>query len=299
MNIRVLQTFIRVVELKSFTRAACELNYVQSTVTMQIQQLEKELGFPLFDRIGKKISLTAYGENFYAYANNILQTMMQVNNLGKKPEEMSGSLRIGILESLLSAATLHIFPRFKECYKNIEIQLKIGQLSDLRTLLKQGQLDMIYISGELNTDPDLHCGYKRKENLIFITAPDHELALKSGITLEELLTYPFVVTELSGTCYGKLSRLASSHGLMLKHTLIVDSTAAIGELISTGFGAAFLPEYSVLEMIQQNRLVQVQADVPPQTYYSQVLYCRDKWLPPFMEEWINLIREFRPERLEV
>lgn len=296
MNIRVLQTFIRVVELKSFTRAACELNYVQSTVTMQIQQLEKELGFPLFDRIGKKISLTAYGENFYAYANNILQTMMQVNNLGKKPEEMSGSLRIGILESLLSAATLDIFPRFQERYKNIEIQLKIGQLSDLRTLLKQGQLDMIYISGELNTDPDLHCGYKRKEKLIFITSPDHELALKSGITLEELLTYPFVVTELSGTCYGKLSHLAFSHGLMLKHTLIVDSTAAIGELISTGFGAAFLPEYSVLEMIQQNRLAQVKADVPPQTYYSQVLYCRDKWLPPFMEEWINLIREFRPER---
>ena len=56
MNIRSLQTFIRVVELKSFTKAACELNYVQSTVTMQIQQLEKELGYPLFDRIGKKSS---------------------------------------------------------------------------------------------------------------------------------------------------------------------------------------------------------------------------------------------------
>lgn len=60
------------------------------------------------------------------------------------------------------------------------------------------------------------------------------------------------MTELSGTCYGKLSRLAK-----------------------------------------------VNADVPPQTYYSQVLYCRDKWLPPFMEEWITLIRNFRPERLEV
>lgn len=299
MNIRVLQTFIRVVELKSFTRAACELNYVQSTVTMQIQQLEKELGFPLFDRIGKKISLTAYGKNFYTYANDILQTMTQVSNLGKRPEEMNGTLRIGILESLLTMATLHIFPRFRELYKNVEVQLKIGQLSDLRTLLKQGQLDMIYISGELNTDPDLHCGYKRMENLIFVTAPNHELAQKSGVSLEELLSYPFVVTELSGTCYGKLSRLAFSHGLMLKHTLIVDSTAAIGELLSTGIGAAFLPEYSVSEMLKQNRLAKVKADVPPQTYHSQVLYCRDKWLPPFMEEWITLIREFRPERLEV
>ncbi|ERI77966.1 LysR family transcriptional regulator [[Clostridium] symbiosum] len=69
MNIRSLQTFIRVVELKSFTKAACELNYVQSTVTMQIQQLEKELGYPLFDRIGKKIALTSYGENFGSILN--------------------------------------------------------------------------------------------------------------------------------------------------------------------------------------------------------------------------------------
>lgn len=54
MNIRSLQTFIRVVELKSFTKAACELNYVQSTVTMQIQQLEKELGYPLLTESAKR-----------------------------------------------------------------------------------------------------------------------------------------------------------------------------------------------------------------------------------------------------
>ena len=143
MNIRSLQTFIRVVELKSFTKAACELNYVQSTVTMQIQQLEKELGYPLFDRIGKKIALTSYGENFFIYANEVLQIMQRVNNVGKNPEEMKGTLRIGLLESLLSGTTQHIFPLFKAHYKNIEVHLKMGQLYELLPLLRQGQLDKI------------------------------------------------------------------------------------------------------------------------------------------------------------
>ena len=58
MDIKSIRTFVRVAELKSFTKAANEMNYVQSTVTMQIKQLEKELGYPLFDRIGKKVSLT-------------------------------------------------------------------------------------------------------------------------------------------------------------------------------------------------------------------------------------------------
>ena len=165
MNIRSLQTFIRVVELKSFTKAACELNYVQSTVTMQIQQLEKELGYPLFDRIGKKIALTSYGENFFIYANEVLQIMQRVNNVGKNPEEMKGTLRIGLLESLLSGTTQHIFPLFKAHYKNIEVHLKMGQLYELLPLLRQGQLDMLYISGELNMDPDFHCCYKRKSGL--------------------------------------------------------------------------------------------------------------------------------------
>ena len=296
MNIRSLQTFIRVVELKSFTKAACELNYVQSTVTMQIQQLEKELGYPLFDRIGKKIALTSYGENFFIYANEVLQIMQRVNNVGKNPEEMKGTLRIGLLESLLSGTTQHIFPLFKAHYKNIEVHLKMGQLYELLPLLRQGQLDMLYISGELNMDPDFHCCYKRKENLVFISAPDHPLAGEHGVSLENVLSYPFIVTELSGTCYGRLNQLAFSHNQSLQHPLIVDSTIAIAELVSRGMGIAFLPEYSVSDYIKQQRLAQISVNIPPQIYYSQILHCKDKWIPPFMNEWISLIHEYRPER---
>ena len=80
MDIRSIETFIKVAELGSITKAADELNYVQSTVTTQIKQLEKELGYPLFDRIGKKISLTVMGERFLSIAYELLKVSEKAEN---------------------------------------------------------------------------------------------------------------------------------------------------------------------------------------------------------------------------
>ena len=294
MDIRNIQTFIRVVEMGSITRAAEELNYVQSTVTSQIQQLEKELGFPLFDRIGKRISITAPGQEFLRYANEILHITQKVNAMGSDPKKMAGTLRIGVLESLLFTAMLDILPAFKLQYQKVDVQLKMGQVADLLVLLKQNQLDMVYISGDLNTDPDLFCCYKRKENLIFVTSPYHPAARRKEIPLADLLEYDFLVTERSGICYGRVRGLASAHQLPLRHPMEVDSTIAIARLLKKGMGVAFLPEYSVAEDLRKGSLVKVDVQMEPQTYYSQILYHKSKWLAPFMECFLELTRENRP-----
>ena len=114
MDIRNIQTFIRVAELKSFTKAADELNYVQSTVTMQIQQLEKELGYPLFDRIGKKVSLTSLGMEFLTYAYEILHAVEKAETLGRNSDNAHGILRLGVSESILFGVLADFLPAFKE-----------------------------------------------------------------------------------------------------------------------------------------------------------------------------------------
>ena len=68
MELRNIKSFLKIAECGSFSQAANYLGYAQSTVTFQIQQLEEELGYSLFERIGKKISLTSYGENFLPLA---------------------------------------------------------------------------------------------------------------------------------------------------------------------------------------------------------------------------------------
>jgi len=236
------------------------------------------------------------GKELLPYANEMLHIMQQVGALGKSSKEISGTLKVGVLESLLFSTMVEVLPKYKDQYRNIDIQLKQGQMADLLLLLKQNQLDMIYISGNLNMDPDLFCCYKRQERLIFVASPRHELAQKQHVPLSELLSYSLIVTEQSGFCYNRLNELATAHNLELCYSLVVDSTIVIGELISKDMGISFLPEYSISQQIQRGNLVKIDIDIDPLIYYSQILYHKSKWIAPFMGSMISLIKESRPER---
>ena len=295
MDIRNIQTFIRAAELGSFTKVADEMQYVQSTVSMQIQQLERELGYPLFDRIGKRVSLTALGAEFLSYAYKITQAMQEASSLNKNAEDTWGTLRVGILESLLFANMLALLPQFKNTYKNLNLQLKMGQTTELLQQLKQNQLDMVYLSAGLNTDPDLCCYYKRAEQLVFISSPDHPVAKKKKIPVRELFSYDFVVTEHSGICYGRLRELAAQHNGSLCASVEVDSTIAIASLVQKNMALAFLPKYSVQKQLEEKSLIAVDVDLEPQIYYSQILSHKRRWVSPFMKELIARIAAAYPE----
>ena len=296
MDIRNIQTFIRVAELGSFTQVARELNYVQSTVTMQIQQLERELGYPLFDRIGKKVSLTALGTEFLAYAYEMTHLIQKAQSLGDTSANLHGTLRVGVLESLLFGPLTELLPRFREQYPNLDLRLTMGQTSELLRQLKENKLDMVYLSAELNTDADLYCCYRRQEERIFIASPSHPPASKSRVSATELFGYDFIVTERGGVCYSRLRELAAQQGVLLRDTVEVDSTAVITELVAQGMGLAFLPAYAVEKAIADGRVARVAVDLPPQTYYSQILCHKSRWMSPFMTGLVEAVRAVRPEK---
>ena len=133
MDERTLRAFTKVADLKSFTKAATELGYVQSTISNQIKQLECELGFPLFDRIDKKIYLTSLGQEFRSYADSILENIHRSVMLGKSDKEIHGVIRVGVLESLLFSTLVNILPHYASQWPNIEIQIKMGRTKDLKS----------------------------------------------------------------------------------------------------------------------------------------------------------------------
>ena len=114
MELRNLITFLRAAKLESFTKTAEELNYVQSTVTMQIRQLETELGYPLFDRIGKKVFLSQKGKELLPYAEQIVQAMHNATQIKSPSSEVKGVLHLGILESLFTSVFSGLIPGREE-----------------------------------------------------------------------------------------------------------------------------------------------------------------------------------------
>ena len=308
MDIRNIHTFIRVAELKSFTKAADELNYVQSTVTMQIQQLEKELGYPLFDRIGKKVSLTSPGMEFLNYAYEIERAAQLARELGRDSPDARGILRLGVSESTLFSTLADLLPAFKEKYKNLDLRIKTGHTPGLLEQLKQNQLDLVYLSAGLNTDPDLCCHYLRREQMVFLSAPGHPLARRNTclpqggepspaapkIPLQELMDNDFLVTEREGLCYRRLRELTAQYHVTLRDSVEVDSIHVIAELVQKGMGLAFLPRYAVQKRLEEGTLAELDADIPPQIYYSQILCHKSRWISPFMAGFLEMIQWARP-----
>jgi len=295
MDVQSIKTFIQVANLKNFTKAAEELNYAQSTVTAQIQRLEEELGFPLFERIGRKNYLTAGGEAFLSHATEILHIIQQASSLGQELKEMKGTLRVGTLESLMFVGVLPIIPAFRAAFPNVDIAFKIGQASELTSMLKQDQLDLAYISQSPNIDPTLQCQYRRRESMIFIAGRNHPLAKREKIPVEEALAYPFIMAEKTGRCYGRLMEIVAEHQMVFRDAVIIDNIAAILTLLRDDLSISFLPEYALLPELEGGGLVKLDVDTPEQLYYSQILCHKNKWHSPFISRFIEMIRETRPE----
>lgn len=295
MDIQSIKTFLQVASMENYTRAAEKLNFAQSTVTMQIQRLEQEVGYPLFERIGRKNYLTAAGKAFLPDAAEILRLMQKVSALGQEPQDIRATLRIGVLESLLFSVTLKILPEFNKLFPHVAVEIKLGQASQLLLQLKQNQIDLAYISYDLIGDPVFCCCYRRKEEMSFVASPQHPLADRSAIPPVEMLSAPFIVTEPSGRCYERLHEIAADYNITLYHAIVVDNIRAIVALLQDGRSASFLPRYSVTEFLEKKKAAVLDVDLPPQIYYAQIIYHRDKWLAQYMESFIELVRQACPE----
>ena len=119
MDLRGLQIFLEVAELKSFTRAGERLGYSQPTVSFQIRLLEQELGVPLFDRIGHTVSLTDAGREALRYAQQICNLSREMRDGQRTDRPVSGMIRLGIADSLCYPLIVRNFHRFRQEYPNI------------------------------------------------------------------------------------------------------------------------------------------------------------------------------------
>ena len=143
MEIRHLQTFITIVELDGFTKAAEHLGYAQSTITAHIQILESEMGEVLFDRLGKKVVLTSVGKKLLSYAKQMLNVYREIRNITSDENDVSGDLIIGAGESLSIYRLGKILKEYKKSFPKVNIILKDAICSDLRSKLYSGELDII------------------------------------------------------------------------------------------------------------------------------------------------------------
>ena len=145
MEIRNIATFLKVASTQNFSKAAKQLGYSQSAVTVQIQQLEKELSTQLFERIGKRVYLTEKGQEFVNYANEIMKVTNKALNFSKDSQKPTGKLKIGGVESICTALLPDLILKYHKLYPDVEIVIRSGTTKELLDMARGNELDMVYL----------------------------------------------------------------------------------------------------------------------------------------------------------
>ena len=290
MELRTIQTFLKVAELHSFSKAAAQLGYSQSTVTIHVQQLEKELQVQLFDRINKTVRLTQEGQTFATYARQLVQISEEARTAIQMPQTLSGDLRIATADSLCTT----FFPKILQAYHlqhpQVELFVRPAGTEEMFWMLQHNEVDFIYTLDRRIFQPEFVKLLEAEEPICFVCSPRHPLAGQARVSMEEVLQQELILTERGMSYRDALTERLSMRGMELHPFLEVGNTNLICQLLRSDIGISFLPEYLVQEYLLAGTLVRLPVSDPSICMWRQMFCHRDKWITPQMQAMIDLVR---------
>ncbi|KHD34623.1 LysR family transcriptional regulator [Clostridium acetobutylicum] len=296
MDFKQLNTFIAVSKYQSFTEAAHSLNYAQSTVTTQIKILEEELQIKLFERIGKKVTLTYEGKKLLPYAKQMIKLSNEIKKVVLDDEKPSGTLTIGAAESLCVLRLPEILKEYRRLYPDVEVSLKFGSCADFRHFLKDNIIDVAFSLGTKIDSNEFISEVEFDEPMILLAYPDHPLVKKEKIYPEDIVEEPLVLTEMGCSYRAAFENILRSYNIKPKLVLETGSVQAIKQFTMSRLGITLLPKVAVEEEIKNGKLIPLNWCGPDFGIISQVLYHKDKWISPALNAFLKLSKKIMSDK---
>lgn len=290
MEIRQLEIFRALAAELHFTRAAEQVHCAQSNVTSRIRALEDELRTPLFNRLGKRVTLTDSGKRIVPYVEKILSTLEEMRRVALPNLKPAGSLLIGSSESMLTYRLPKVLSRFRKLYPDVELSFRPYVHERLLQSIESGALDLAICMVDAIEDERLNSLRLRSEKLVFILGPTHPLSSKKKIQPQDLNAQTLLVTE-SGCGYrSQLDHLISRLNVQRTNTIEFSSVEAIKQCAALGMGVALLPEIVVADDLLRNRLKALQWKELQANISTYVVWHKDKWISPTLKAFIEALQ---------
>lgn len=289
MDLRELTTFRMAAQTLSFTRTADLLGYAQSSVTAQIQALETEFGVPLFNRLGRRVTLTESGIRLLEYAERMLNLAAEAHAAVASEAQLSGSLTISATESVCAYRLPAILHEFRSRFPQIHLTFKPLPTVDIFHALKDGVIDMAFLLEEKATINSLCIERLTEEPLCLLAAPTHPLAAYDRISPADLEAETVLLTERGCGYRNIFERTVSAANIRISTELEFGSVEAIKQCAIAGLGVAFLPQMTVREALASGQLVTLAW--PSAHIYLQTAWHKDKWISPTMQAFLEISRE--------
>jgi len=291
MEVHQLQIFRALAEELNFTRTAEKVHTVQSNVTAQIKALEEELGSPLFDRLGRRVTLTDAGRNFLPFAEQALAAMEQGQRAVQTGAEPSGPLKVGIPESILTYRLPQVLRIFHRRFPHVELIFRPQWDDVLPVMLETGKLDMAVCMIEASPNAAIKSIRLRGERIFLLAHPSHSLAGQRTVKPADLAGQSLLLTE-GGCGYRlKLDRVMAMQNVRPGHITEFSSVEAIKQCVAAGMGLGLLPAIVVARELRQHQLKALHWAGPSLDIATHILWHKDKWVSPAMAAFMELVRE--------
>jgi DNA-binding transcriptional LysR family regulator len=282
MDIKNFKTFKKVAELGSFTGAAQELGYAQSTITFQIQAIEDYYNKPLFNRMGKAIEITQFGQELLGHIGSLLNTYEVIEKYTMAENKPKGVIKIGAPESLMMYRLLQIVKAYKAIYPEVELTIINDQCCHLREKLSTGDLDVSFLVQPQYIYSQLETIQLKKEEMCLVAAADYkgdDFLPNSGQMV--------LFTEKECTYREVFNNYLQGHQFYPTNILETGSVEAIKKYVEAGLGMSYLPLYAVTEEEDKKKfkIKKLESNI---AFYTQIVYHKNKWLNPALKAFIEL-----------
>ncbi len=279
---RQLRVFNEVAKTLSFVRAAEQLHLTPPAVTMQIKELEGHVGLPLFERNGKKVSLTTTGEYMLVYARKILATIKDAEDATARLKRVeTGVLTVG----LVNTAQYFLLPQlaeFREKHKGIELQLTTGNREHLVQVLHNNEVDIAIMGRppkELQTRAEPFAAHPH----VFVAPPDHPLISRGRIEIEDLRHYEFIVRERGSGTRAAMEQFFTEGRVEARFSIQVSSNETLKQAVMAGLGLGFISLHTIGFELDHHKIAILDVKGVPVVRAWNVVHTLSKVLSPAAE----------------
>jgi len=294
-----LETFCKVSELKSFSKAAKSLFLTQPTVSGHILSLEKTLQLRLFDRMGRETRLTRAGEVLLQYASRILSDRREaLSAVSEFSLGIRGELQLGASTIPGEYLLPELIAGFKQDFPQISFSLKMSDTKEVAQYVLQGVVELGMVGARVKLEP-LHYELFLEDELIVIGSPAEKNMKEKEISLEEALRRPWVLREAGSGTQIAAEKVLNRKGRTLKQLERVTemgSTSSVKQGVKAGLGLAFVSRRAVEEELAAGSLVRVEvAGLEAISRPIYTVFHRGRTLSPIGMKFLRYLKKKREE----
>jgi DNA-binding transcriptional LysR family regulator len=287
---RQLRFFNAVARHLSFAKAAELMHVSAPAVTMQIKELEAEVGMPLFERQGRKVSLTTTGEYMLVYSRKMLALLKDAEDAAARLQRIeTGNLTIGLV-----GTTTYFIPallnQFLKEHEGIEVKLLVGNRRELVQWLQNSEVD-IAIMGKAPDELPTRAEPFAANPLVFVAAPEHPLAGESGLRAEDLRQQSFIVREPGSGTRSAMESFFAQARMQPKYSMELQTNDAIKQAVMANLGLGFLSLHTIGLELQAGKLCVLQVNGAPLVRAWNVVHPLSKLLSPAAEAFRYFVLE--------